>query len=294
MAKILSGKEVAASLSEGIKTKVDELLTKDIHPMLVLLRVGDNPNDLSYERGIVRRCESLGVSFEKIVLPEDVSQDLLLEVTNDINNNNRIHGCLLFRPLPANLNQSLIENSLVPAKDVDCMTDISLSGIFTGKEIGFPPCTPQACMKILDYYGIDCTGKRAVVVGRSLLAGKSVAMMLLQKNATVTICHTRTRDLPSITREADILIAAAGKAGMIGAEHVRPGQIVIDIGINCNSHGEICGDVDYDAVQPVVDMITPVPGGVGAVTTSMLVSHVVEAAFRQNEKILHPDQHPDQ
>ena len=163
------------------------------------------------------------------------------------------------------------------------MTDLSMSGVFTGKPLGFPPCTPQACMEILDHYGIDCTGKKSVVIGRSLVVGKPAAMMLVKKNATVTICHTRTVDMPSVAREADILIVAAGRAGVVGKEYVKEGQIVIDVGINAKPDGTpgICGDCAYDEVEPIVEAITPVPGGVGSVTTSVLVGHVVEAAMRK-------------
>ncbi len=283
MAKQLLGKEVTASLNERIKAQVAGLQEKGIQPTLGIIRVGENPSDLSYERGATKRCETLGVACEKIVLPEDVSQEELLKVIDDVNKNDKIHGVLLFRPLPKHLNQAVIENALDPAKDVDCMTDGSMSGVFTGKKIGFPPCTPQACMEILDFYNIDCTGKKATVIGRSLVVGKPAAMMLIKKNATVTVCHTRTVDMPSVTREADIIIVAAGRAGVVGAEYVRPGQIIIDVGINMNEEGKLCGDVDFAAVEPIVDAITPVPGGVGSVTTSVLVGHVVEAAARMSE-----------
>lgn len=283
MAKQLLGKEVTASLNERIKAQVAGLQEKGIQPTLGIIRVGENPSDLSYERGATKRCETLGVACEKIVLPEDVSQEELLKVIDDVNKNDKIHGVLLFRPLPKHLNQAVIENALDPAKDVDCMTDGSMSGVFTGKKIGFPPCTPQACMEILDFYNIDCTGKKATVIGRSLVVGKPAAMMLIKKNATVTVCHTRTVDMPSVTREADIIIVAAGRAGVVGAEYVRPGQIIIDVGINMNEEGKLCGDVDFAAVEPIVDAITPVPGGVGSVTTSVLVGHVVEAAARMAE-----------
>ena len=283
MAKQLLGKEVTASLNERIKAQVAGLQEKGIQPTLGIIRVGENPSDLSYERGATKRCETLGVACEKIVLPEDVSQEEQLKVIDDVNKNDKIHGVLLFRPLPKHLNQAVIENALDPAKDVDCMTDGSMSGVFTGKKIGFPPCTPQACMEILDFYNIDCTGKKATVIGRSLVVGKPAAMMLIKKNATVTVCHTRTVDMPSVTREADIIIVAAGRAGVVGAEYVRPGQIIIDVGINMNEEGKLCGDVDFAAVEPIVDAITPVPGGVGSVTTSVLVGHVVEAAARMSE-----------
>ena len=188
---------------------------------------------------------------------------------------------LLFRPLPKHLDEDLICNTLAAEKDIDGITDLSSAGVFSGKALGFAPCTPSACMEILDHFGVDCTGKKAVVIGRSLVVGKPAAMMLVKKNATVTICHTRTADLPAVCREADILIAAAGKAGMVGADFVRPGQIVIDVGINWNEQEQkLCGDVDFEAVSPIVEAITPVPGGVGTVTTSVLVGHVVEAAKR--------------
>lgn len=283
MAKQLLGKEVTASLNERIKAQAARLQEKGVNPTLAIIRVGENPSDISYEKGADKRCETLGVACEKILLPEDVSQEELLAVMDRLNKNEKIHGVLLLRPLPGHLDQSAIENALDPTKDVDCMTDGSMSGVFTGKKVGFPPCTPQACMEILDYYGIDCTGKKAVVIGRSLVVGKPAAMMLIKKNATVTVCHTKTVDMPSVTREADIIIVAAGRAGVVGAEYVKPGQTVIDVGINMNVEGKLCGDVDFAAVEPIVDAITPVPGGVGSVTTSVLVGHVVEAAARSLE-----------
>ena len=277
MAKQLLGKEVTAALNERIKADVAKLQEKGINPTLCIIRVGENGSDISYEKGATKRCETLGVACEKILLPADVSQDELLATIDKVNKDDHIHGVLLFRPLPKHLNQSVIENALDPAKDVDCMTDGSMSGVFTGKKLGFPPCTPQACMEILDHYGVDCTGKKAVVIGRSLVVGKPAAMMLLKKNATVTICHTKTVDMPAVAREADILVVAAGRAGVVGADYVREGQTVIDV----NAEGKLCGDVDYAAVEPIVDAITPVPGGVGSVTTSVLVGHVVEAAMRK-------------
>ena len=221
MAKQLLGKEVTAALNEKIKANVAELQGKGVNPTLCIIRVGENPSDISYERGATKRCETLGVACEKILLPEDVSQEELLATIDKVNKDDSIHGVLLFRPLPKHLDQAVIENALAPEKDVDCMTDLSMSGVFTGKQIGFPPCTPQACMEILDHYGIDCTGKKAVVIGRSLVVGKPAAMMLVKKNATVTICHTRTVDMPSVAREADIIIVAAGRAGVVGADYVK-------------------------------------------------------------------------
>lgn len=281
MAKQLLGKEVTAALNERIKADVAALNAKGVKPTLGIIRVGERPDDLSYERGATKRCETLGVEYKKYLLPADVSQEELLKVVDEVNNDDNIHGVLMFRPLPKHIDQTLVENALAAEKDVDCQTDASLGGVFTGKKVGFPPCTPQACMEILDHYGIDCTGKKAVVIGRSLVVGKPAAMMLIKKNATVTVCHTRTIDMPSVAREAEILIVAAGRAGVVGAEYVSSGQTVIDVGINVNEEGKLCGDVDYAAVEPIVDAITPVPGGVGSVTTSVLVGHVVEAAMRK-------------
>ena len=281
MAKRLLGKEVTAALNERIKADAEALKAKGVNPTLCIIRVGENESDISYERGATKRCETLGVACEKILLPEDVSQEELLATIDKVNKNDQIHGVLLFRPLPKHLDQSVIENALDPTKDVDCMTDGSMSGVFTGKNVGFPPCTPQACMEILDHYGIDCTGKKAVVVGRSLVVGKPAAMMLIKKNATVTVCHTRTVDMPSVVREADIVIVAAGRAGVVDDTYLRAGQVVIDVGINVNAEGKLCGDVDFEKAEPIVEAITPVPGGVGSVTTSVLVGHVVEAAKRK-------------
>jgi methylenetetrahydrofolate dehydrogenase (NADP+)/methenyltetrahydrofolate cyclohydrolase len=284
MAKRLLGKEVTAALNEKIRENVEALKEKGITPVLGIIRVGEREDDLSYERGAVKRCETLGVSCEKFLLPADVSQEKLMEVIEQVNEDDRIHGVLIFRPLPRHLDEAAVIRALAPEKDVDGITDGSMVGVFAGTEQGFPPCTPQACMEILDHYGIDCTGKKAVVVGRSLVVGKPAAMMLLKKNATVTVCHTRTVDMPSVVKEADIVIVAAGRAGVVTADYVSPGQTVIDVGINVNEEGKLCGDVAFDQVEPIVDAITPVPGGVGSVTTSVLVGHVVEAAMRKYRK----------
>ena len=269
MAKQLLGKEVTAAMNEKIKANVAKLQEKGITPTLGIIRVGERDDDISYERGATKRCETLGVAYEKFLLPQDVTEEELLSVIDQVNKNDAIHGVLLFRPLPKHLNEEKIINALDFEKDVDGITDGSMAGVFAGKKQGFPPCTPQGCMEILDHYGIDCTGKKAVVVGRSLVVGKPAAMMLIQKNATVTICHTKTVDMPSVVKEADIVIVAAGRAG------------VIDVGININEEGKLCGDVKYDEAEKIVDAITPVPGGAGSVTTSVLVGHVVEAAMRK-------------
>ncbi len=280
MAQRLLGKEVNAALNEKIRSQIAALDEKGITPVLCTIRVGEDPGDISYEQSAHKRCQALGIGVKKIVLPGDVTQEELLSVIKGVNEDDDIHGVLLFRPLPRHLDAKVIENALLPEKDVDGMTDLSMAGVFTGREIGYPPCTPQACMEILDHYGIDCTGKKAVVVGRSLVVGKPAAMMLIKRNATVTICHTRTKDMPAVTRDAEILIVAAGKAGVIGKEHLREGQIIIDVGINVNEEGKLCGDVRFEEAEPLADKITPVPGGVGSVTTTVLLSHVVTAASK--------------
>jgi len=280
MTKQLLGKEVNADLNEKIKAEAAALLAKGIKPTLGIIRIGERADDLSYERGATKRCETLGVAYEKFLLPVDVSQEKLMETIDQVNKNDKIHGILLFRPLPKHLDEEAVIKALDFRKDVDGITEGSMVGVFTGTEQGFPPCTPQACMEILDHYGIDCKGKKAVIIGRSLVVGKPVAMMLLQRHATVTICHTRTVDMPSIVKDAEIVIAAAGRAGVIDDRYLSPGQIVIDVGINVNEEGKLCGDVDYAKAEPIVGAITPVPGGVGTVTTSVLVGHVVEAAKR--------------
>ena len=283
MAKQLLGKEVNEKLNARIIAQCEELKAKGINPTLGIVRCGERPDDLSYEKGATKRAEALGVAVEKFVLPEDISKEDLLKVIDEINANDNIHGVLMFRPLPKHLkaDQDEICNRLDPKKDVDSMTHMSNAGVFEGQDLGYAPCTPAACMEILDHYGIDCTGKNAVVIGRSLVVGKPAAMMLMGKNATVTVCHTKTVDTPAVAREADILISAAGVLKSLTKEYVRPGQVVIDVSINWDeAKGGIAGDAVYDEVEPIVEAITPVPGGVGAVTTSVLIGHVVEAAAR--------------
>ena len=295
MAKQLLGKEVTAALNAKLQEKVAELKAKGVTPKLGILRCGENPSDLSYESGATKRAELIGVEVEKFVLPEDVSKEDLIAEIKKLNADESIHGVLMFRPLPKHLkaDQDEICNTLDPAKDVDCMTDLSNAGVFEGrKDLGFAPCTPQACMEILDYYGIDVKGKNAVVIGRSLVVGKPAAMMLMGKNATVTVCHTRTVNTAEIARGADILVTSAGVLKSLTKDFVRPGQIVIDVSINWDPEkpnskggkGAIAGDAIFEEVEPIVEAITPVPGGVGSVTTSVLIGHVVEAAERKLAK----------
>lgn len=285
MAEILKGAAVAAALNEKMKQDIEELKGKGVEPLLAILRVGERADDISYEKGAMKRCASVGVSVKNIVLPAEVDSDSFFQTLEELNRDEKVHGILMFRPLPKQIDGERARKMLDPAKDVDGCTDGSLAGVFTNTEIGYAPCTAQAAMEILNYYGIDCAGKRAAVIGRSLVVGRPVSMMLMHKNATVTTCHTKTVDIPSITREADILIVCAGQMESIGREYVTEGQVVIDVGIGWNEEkGKLCGDVKFDEVEPIAGKITPVPGGVGAVTTSVLVSHVVEAAKRLANK----------
>lgn len=281
MAKLLKGKDVASFINERSKKDVDALKLKGINPTLAIIRVGNKEQDLSYEKGAIKRANEVGVEVKSIVLNEDIDYDTFYKTLNDINNDDTVHGILLLRPLPKYLDNEKARLSIKPSKDVDGCGNGSLSGIFTNTELGFAPCTAQAAIEILDYYGIDVKGKNVVIVGRSLVVGKPLSMMLLNKNATVTICHTKTQDIPSITKKADIIITATGMMESFNADYFNSNQIVIDVGISWNdTKQKLCGDVLFDDVEPVVDAITPVPGGVGSVTTSVLVSHVVEAAKR--------------
>jgi methylenetetrahydrofolate dehydrogenase (NADP+)/methenyltetrahydrofolate cyclohydrolase len=282
VAQILKGKEVADAMMEGMKRDTEALKSRGIIPTLGIIRMGEREDDISYEKGAKKRCDAAGVAVKNYVLPADSSQEALLEIIRGVNEDPEVHGVLLFRPLPAHINDRIVRGALLPAKDIDGITDGSLAGVFTGTPQGFPPCTAEACLEILAHYGIDPAGKRVTVVGRSLVIGRPVAMMLMHKNGTVTICHTKTKDLPAVVREGDIVIVAAGKPESLGKEHFREGQVVIDVGIHVKDSGGMCGDVKFAEVEGLVAAITPVPGGVGTVTTGVSVRHVIEAAKAGN------------
>lgn len=281
MAQILKGKPVADALTAQMKKDVEELKAAGVTPTLCIFRVGERPDDLSYERGATKRASVVGIEVRNVILPADVSQEVFDTEFRKVNEDDSIHGILLFRPLPGHLDNEKARQMLNPAKDIDGCTDLSLAGVFTNTKTGFPPCTAQAAMEILHYFGIQVKGKKAAVIGRSLVIGRPVAMMLMHENATVVNCHTRTVDVPSITRAADILITASGQLHSVTKEYTNPYQVVIDVGINWDeAKGGISGDVAFEDVEPYVAAITPVPGGVGSVTTCVLISHVVEAARR--------------
>ena len=282
MAKLLKGKEVVDALNIKMANQVEALKEKGVNPTLAILRVGERADDLSYERGAIKRCQQVGVEVQVEALEEDVSEEAFFEKLTELNEDDSVHGILMFRPLPKHINGEKARNMLKAEKDVDGCTDLSLAGVFTNTNLGFAPCTAEAAMEILKHYEIPLSGKKVAVIGRSLVIGRPVAMMLMHENATVTICHTRTVDIPSITKDADIVVVASGQMESIGKEYLREGQTVIDVGISWNDEkGKLCGDVKFDEAEPIVDAITPVPGGVGGVTTSILVKHVVEAAAKK-------------
>ena len=279
MAVLLKGAPVAQAITAELAERAQRLESRGVVPTLAIVRVGERADDLSYERGALKRCEKVGISCRRYLLPADVSQQGLMRTIAQINEDAAIHGCLMFRPLPAHLDEDAVATELLPAKDVDSMTPASLLSTLSGRGAGFAPCTAEAVLAMLDHYGIDLDGASVTVVGRSLVIGRPVASMLLARNATVTTCHTHTNDLAGVCRRADIVAAAAGHAHTIGADFVRPGQTVIDVGINWDAQAsKLVGDVDFEAVEPLVDAITPVPGGVGAVTTAILARHVICAA----------------
>ena len=264
MAMLLKGADAARALTEQLHEQAEELKKNGTEPCLAILRVGAREDDLSYERGALKRCEKVGITVRQVVLPEDAGQQELMDNIRSLDEDERVHGVLMFRP----------------RKDMDGITDGSLAAVYAGTDGGYPPCTAAACVALLKHYNVPIKGKRVVVIGRSLVIGKPVSLLLLAEHATVTICHSRSENLPAICREADILVVAAGKAGMVGAESVRAGQIVLDVGIHVGADGNLCGDTRFAEVEPIVEAITPVPGGVGAVTTAILASHVIEAARR--------------
>jgi methylenetetrahydrofolate dehydrogenase (NADP+)/methenyltetrahydrofolate cyclohydrolase len=283
MAKILLGKDVADQMTAQLIERLVHLREKGVEPTLAIVRVGEESDAVYYERGALKRAEKIGVRTVVHALPHDVDQDQLKAVIEKVNEDDSVHGCLLFRPLPAHLDEAEICNTLCAKKDVDGISPASMAGVFTGTGRGFAPCTAEATLAMLKHNQIPIKGARATVIGRSLVIGKPVAMMLLAEHATVTICHTRTVDLPAVTRESDLIIACAGKAEMVRGDMVAPGQTIIDVGVNETEDGKFVGDVAFDEVEPLVANISPVPRGVGSVTTTVLMKHVIEAAERSLE-----------
>lgn len=280
----LKGRETAVCLTEQTAKRAQLLKERGITPTLAIIRVGERDDDIAYERAAIKRCAQAQLEARQYVLPQDILQDELLKVIDKLNNDNSVHGVLIMRPLPKHISDTAVIEALSPQKDVDGITEGSMAAVYCNGSGGFAPCTAQACVEILKTAGVPMSKKRAVVMGRSLVIGKPVAMLLLKENMTVTICHSKTENAAEICREADVIIAAIGKAGAIDESFVSEGQTVLDVGIHATANGELCGDVKTEEVLNIVEAITPVPGGVGAVTTSVLISHVVQAAERMNEK----------
>ena len=278
MAQLLKGAPVAAAITENLIRRAQALRSEGVLPKLAMLRIGERTDDVTYERAAARRCESVGIQTERIVLPADCTEQDVINALRRINSDDTIHGCLMFRPLPKHLNERRICEALSPKKDVDGMTFASLTTVFTRSGEGFAPCTAQSVVELLDHYCVGIEGARTAVIGRSLVIGRPVAMMLLARNATLTMCHTRTKDLPAVCREAEILVVASGHAVAVTKDYVNQDQVVIDVGINAAPDGGVCGDVLFGEVEPIVKAISPVPSGVGAVTTAVLCKHVIEAA----------------
>lgn len=280
--ELLKGIQVANQITEQIMEEMKEW--NGPVPHLAIVRIGERPDDLSYQRGAVKRMEKIGFAYTIFAFPADISNDDFQKEFDAINANEGIDGILLLRPLPKHIDERLIEQKIDPVKDLDGISPMNLAKVFAADETGYAPCTAEAVVEMLDYAGIDLTGKRVAVIGRSLVIGRPVSMLLMKKNATVTICHTKTVDMPKVCREAEIVVAAAGCAKMVDETYVNQNTVVIDVGINVDEDGNLCGDVAADKIADKASLVTPVPGGVGSVTTSVLAKHLMKAAkARRNE-----------
>ncbi len=280
MAELLKGAPVAGAITRRNIQAVEELEGKGIKPTLAIIRLGERPDDLAYEKSALKRAEKTGVQVKQFVFPADMTEKNLVREIKKINEDDSIHGVLMFRPLPEHIDEKAVCETLAPEKDMDGITSGSMAGVFMDTEIGYPPCTAEAVMELLDYYGIELKGSKVTVFGRSLVIGKPVAMMLMRRHATITVCHSRTAidDFRDAGRRADVVVSALGRGKMVGAEILGSGQTIIDVGINVDEDGNLCGDVNFEEAEPEAAAITPVPGGVGNVTTAVLMKHVIEAA----------------
>lgn len=275
----LKGAEVSAKIKEEVQELLGNL--KGTVPKLAIVRVGERPDDLSYERGAMKKMAAFGLEAESCAFPAQISNEDFQKEFKKMNEDPAVTGILLLRPLPKQINEKELENTIDPAKDLDGISPMNIAKVFAGDADGFAPCTAEAVVEMLKANEIPIAGKRAVIVGRSMVVGKPLAMLLMKENATVTVCHTRTVDLPGTCRGAQILVAAAGRAKMLNKDYTGPGAVVIDVGINVDEDGKLCGDVDFASIEEKASMATPVPGGVGAVTTAVLARHLVLAAIKR-------------
>lgn len=280
MAIRIEGKLLAAQVKERVAAGVAQLKEKGIEPCLAVIMVGENPASQVYVKGKVKDCAECGIKSLEIHLPAETTQDELLQKLAELAGDASVHGLLVQLPLPAHIDEKTVIEAIPPQKDVDGFTAVNVGRMMIGEEC-FLPCTPAGCMEMIRSTGVSISGKNAVVIGRSNIVGKPAAMLLLRENATVTICHSRTENLKQVCANADILVAAVGRAGFVTGDMVKPGAVVIDVGINRNAQGKLCGDVDYDAAAEKAGYITPVPGGVGLMTRAMLMQNTLQAAQKQ-------------
>ena len=277
--QVLKGAEVSAKIKEEVRALLEG--AEGPAPKLAIVRVGERPDDLSYERGAIKKMESFGLRVQSYVFPEGVSDQEFKQEFHKINRDEDVTGILLLRPLPKQIVEADIEKMIDPSKDLDGISPSNIAKVFAGDSTGFAPCTAEAVIEVLKANNIPITGKRVTIVGRSMVVGRPLSMLMLKENATVTICHTRTRELEATCRDGEILVAAAGRAKMLDSRYVGRDAVVIDVGINVDENGKLCGDVDFDSISEMASMATPVPGGVGAVTTAVLAKHLLCAALRR-------------
>lgn len=278
LAYIIKGKEASDNLKSEIKKDIADMSTKGYQPKLVIVRVGEKPDDISYEKSLIKNCDNLGIDCEVIQVADTVQTEEVVDIIKKLNDDKKVSGVLVFRPMPKHIDLDTISNTLSPVKDVDCMTPLNLEKIFEGDFSGYSPGTPQAAMEMLNHAGVELEGKHAVIINRTMVLGKPLAMMMLAKNATVTICHSKTANLKELTKQADIVVSALGKSKMITKDYLSEKSICVDVGVSLDSEGKLSGDLDYENLVDYVSMITPTPGGTGAVTTTILLSNVVKAA----------------
>jgi len=284
MAKIIKGKPVADKITEELAKEIELFQKQEGKPKLATLRVGERGDDIAYERGATNRMKKVGIEVESLVLPQDITEnDFILELEK-LNKDDSVNGILIFRPLPKQIDESVIKYVIDPEKDIDCFSPLNVGKMTEGDPTGFNPCTPTAVMEMLDFYGVEIKGADASIIGSSMVVGKPAAMLLLNQKATVTVAHSKTKDTAQIARNAEIVVVGVGVPKLVKKDWISEGAVVIDVGINVDEDGNMCGDVDFDNVQEKASMITPVPGGVGSVTTTILAKHVVKAYKQQNKQ----------
>lgn len=278
MTQILKGKPAADELKEDLRKRIEALKEKSIEPKINVIRMGENPDDISYEKGIVKNAEGLGIKVQLDQIPEDASTEDLLELIQKGNDDESIHGMIIFRPLPKQIDEEKIVNAIDQRKDVDCMNPINLARVFEGDLSGNVPATPLAAIRLLKHYGVDLVGANVVCINRSLVFGRPFTMMALNENATPTICHSRTKNMEEITKNADVVVTAQGRARCLGEEFFTEDSIIVDVGMSPDENGDLAGDADFDDLQDKVKMISPTFGGVGAMTSTILLEQVVKSA----------------